>query len=84
MRTYNRYIIFLVLAFSVVNTLMAFMGQERLEIYFTVNLIAYLIISLLYAYLNPRAKKVMNRMWLGLFGGFMVLVVIRVAEILGW
>lgn len=83
MRTYNRYIIILVLAFSAVNTLMAFMGQDKLEVYFTVNLIAYLIISLLYAYLNPRAKKVLSKMWMGLFGGFVVLVVIRVAEILG-
>ncbi|MCD6358560.1 MAG: hypothetical protein J7L90_01195 [Dehalococcoidia bacterium] len=63
---------------------MAAMGQDDIGIYFTVNLIVYLIISLLYVQLNPRARKVLSKMWMGLFAGFMVLVVIRVAEILGW
>ena len=62
---------------------MAAFGQSDLEIYFTANLIAYLVISLLYRYLNPRARKLLSTMGMVLFGGFMVIVIIKVMEILG-
>lgn len=71
------------MASAVINTVMAAVGQNSLEVYFTVNLIAYLIISLLYVHLNPRAKKLLSRTGVVLFGGFLVIVAIKVMEILG-
>lgn len=56
MRIYNKYIISLVLASSLINICLAFFGQEDLGMYFIINIIAYLIITLLYIYLNPRAR----------------------------
>ena len=83
MRIYNRYIISLVATSAVINTMLAALGQDDLGVYFTVNLIAYLVIGLLYVHFNPRAKGLLTSTWVVLFGGFMVIVAIKVMEILG-
>ncbi len=82
MRIYNKYIVSLALAAGLVNTLLAFLGQDDLGVYFTINIIAYLVITLLYVYLNPRAKRVLNTIGLVLFAGFIVIVVLNVMEII--
>ncbi len=82
MRIYNKYVISLVLASGLINTLLAFFGQDDLTIYFTVNIIAYLVITMLYVYLNPRARRALNTAGVVLFGGFMVIVVTKVIDIL--
>lgn len=82
MRIYNKYIISLVLASCFINVLLAFYGQNDLVIYFVINVLAYLVITLLYVYLNPRARSVLNTIGIVFFAGFMVTVGIKVAEIL--
>ena len=82
MRTYNRYIIYLALAVCLANTLLAFLGQNDLVVYFTVNVLTYLVITLLYSYLNPGAKKALNTMGVVLFAGFIVVVSLKVIGIL--
>ena len=82
MRIYNKYVISLALAAGLINTLLAFVGQNNLEIYAIINIIAYLVITLLYVYLNPRARKALNSISTILFAGFMVIMVIKVIEIL--
>ncbi len=82
MRIYNKYVVSLVLASGLINTLLAFFGQNDLTIYFTVNIIAYLAITLLYVYLNPRARRALNTVSAALFAGFMVIVVLKVIEVL--
>lgn len=62
--------------------MLAFWGQNDLEIYFTVNIISYLIITLLYVYLNPKAKRALNTISFVLFGGFMVIVAMKVMQII--
>ena len=83
MRIYNKYIISLVLAFGAVNSVLAAMGQENLGIYFTTSIIVYLVISLLYVYLNPRARRLLSMMGGVLFGGFLVIVIVSVMGVLG-
>jgi uncharacterized membrane protein YgdD (TMEM256/DUF423 family) len=82
LRIYNKYIVSLALAAGLVNSLLAFFGQNDLKIYFIVNVIAYLIISLLYAYLNPRARRALNTIGIVLFAGFMVIIAFEVMGIL--
>ena len=82
MRIYNKYIVSLALASGLINTLLAFLGQNDLGNYFVINVIAYLVITLLYAYLNPRARKALNSLGVVLFAGFMVITVLKVMEIL--
>jgi len=82
LRIYNKYIITITLAAGLVNTLLAAFGQNDLSIYFTVNTIVYLVITLLYVYLNPRARGALNTISVVLFAGFMVIVALNVMEII--
>lgn len=82
MRIYNKYIMVLALSSCLVNSLLAFWGQNDLSIYFTINIIAYLAITVLYVHLNPRARRALNGIGVVLFGGFMVIVALKVMEIL--
>ena len=82
MRIYNKYIVILALSSCLINSLLAFWGQGDLTIYFIINIMAYLVITLLYVYLNPRARRALNTAGVVLFGGFMVTVVTKVIEIL--
>ena len=82
MRIYNKYIVSLAIAACLVNTLLAFLGQDDLGVYFTINIIAYLVITLLYVYLNPRARRALNTISVVLFAGFMVIVALNVMEII--
>jgi len=82
LRIYNKYVVSLALASCLINTLLAFFGQNDLEMYFTINIIAYLVITLLYVYLNPRARRALNSVGAVLFASFMVIVVLKVMGIL--
>jgi hypothetical protein len=82
LRIYNKYIVCLALASCLINIILAFFGQDNIEIYFVINILVYLIITLLYVYLNPRARRALNSIGIILFAGFMVIVTIKVIEIL--
>ena len=82
MRIYNKYIVSLALASGLINTSLAFLGQNDLGIYFIINVIAYLVITLLYAYFNPRARRALNTVGGVLFAGFVVIIVLKAMEIL--
>ena len=82
MRIFNRLVISLAIAFGVLNTVMAFTGQKDISVYFIVDAIAFLVITLLYTYLNPRARGGLNAVSGVVFAGFLVIVVLKVIEIL--
>ena len=82
MRIYNNYVLSLALATCLLNTLAAFLGRDDLEFYFTINVIAYLLITIIYVYLNPRGKKALYAIGFALFGGLMIIVAFRVLEFL--
>ena len=82
MSIYNRYIISLVLTSCVINTALAFFRQNDLTLYFILNIIAFLAITLFYVYLNPRARRALNTIGVVFFAGFMVVVVLKITEIL--
>ena len=82
MRIFNRLILALVISFGVLNTVMAFMGQKDISVYFIVDAIAFLVITLLYTYLNQRARGALNAVSGVVFTGFLVIVVLKVIEIL--
>jgi len=82
LRIYNRYILYLAIATGVVNVALGFAGQKDLSVYFAINVIAYLVITLLYVYLNPRARRALDTIGYMLFSGFLVIVAIKVVGIL--
>ena len=81
MRIYNIYIISLAVAAGVINIVLAFTGQGDLSVYFIINIIAYLVLTLLYVYLNPRARRALNTIAAVFFAGFVVVVALKVVEI---
>ena len=81
MRIYNKYVISLALACCVINAALAFFNQNDLGLYLVINIIAYLVITLLYVYLNPRARRALGSVSVVLFGGIVVVVVLKVMEI---
>ena len=72
----------LVLVACLVNTIMAFMGQNDLTLYFIINTVSFLIVTLLFTMLNPRARKTLNIVGAVFFSGFMVIVLIEVIDII--
>jgi len=81
-RIYNQYIITLTLVSGLINISLAFFGQNSLDIYFSINIIAFLVITLVHIFLNPRARKALNTIGAVLFVGFVVVVSLKVIEIL--
>jgi hypothetical protein len=71
-----------VIAFGVANTVMGFTGQTDLSVYYIVDAIVFLVITLLYVYLNPRTRGALNAVSAIVFAGFLVVVILKVIEIL--
>ena len=82
MRIYNRYLLVLAAAFTLSTTLLAAYGQDKLDAYFTVYVIEYLVVTLLFVYLDPRTRRLLDGLGYMLFGGFLVIVLFKVLEIL--
>jgi Ca2+/Na+ antiporter len=82
MRLYNRYLMVLAAVFTLGTTILAAYGQTHLDAYFTAYVIEYLIVTLLFVYLDRRARRLLDGLGYALFGGFLVIVLFKVMEIL--
>lgn len=82
MRIYNKLILTIALVLGLIDVCLAAVGQNNIEIYFVANAIAFLVITLLYTYFNPRARSALNTVSAVIFAGFLVIVVIKVMDIL--
>ncbi|MFQ5873369.1 MAG: hypothetical protein ACE5JL_06170 [Dehalococcoidia bacterium] len=79
---YDRYIVSLALLLTLTTVILAAYGESRLDLYFTVYLIEALVLVELYVYFSPRARRGLNVVSAILLAGFIVIVVLAVAEIL--
>jgi hypothetical protein len=79
---YNRYIVSLALIFSLTSVVFALVAIANLDLCLTIYIIESLIVTELFIYLNPRAKR--NLIWVNviLFSLFILLVVAKIAEII--
>ena len=82
MRAYNRYILFLALLLLSTTIILSMAGENRLDLYFTIYIIESLVLNELYIYLNPKARRGLNRVSYMLFAGFPLIVALKVVEIL--
>ena len=83
MRIYNRYLLFLVLASCLIDVILAFTRQTDIAVYFTVLVIAYLIITVLFVYFSPKTRKALSLVSIVFLTGFMVVVVLKIMEVMG-
>ena len=81
MRIYNRYILLLVGAACIINTLLAFLEQQNLNLYFIVNTLVFLVITFLFTYMNPRARRTLTTVGSLFFAGFVIIIVIELVNI---
>jgi uncharacterized membrane protein YhhN len=82
LRIYNKLILTIALVFGIIDASLAAASQENIEIYFVANAIAFLVITLLYTYLNPRARGALTAVGSVIFAAFLVIVVIKIVDIL--
>ena len=82
MRMYDRYLVTLALLFAATTVVLAAYNQHRIDLYFSVYLIEYLVATLLFAYLSQRAHRLLNAMGYILFVGFLAIIGMKVATIL--
>jgi hypothetical protein len=82
LRIYNRYLLFLVLASCLIDVILAFTRQIDIAVYFTVLVIAYLIITVLFVYFSPKTRKALSLVSIVFLAGFMVVVVLKIMEVM--
>ena len=82
MRTYDRYLVTLALLFTSTTVVLAAYNQHRIDLYFSLYLIEYLVVTLLFGYLRQGARRLLNVMGYILFAGFLGIVGMKVATIL--
>jgi hypothetical protein len=82
MRLYNRYLVTLALLFTGSTVLMAAYGQEQFSIYFSVYLIEYLAVTLIFSSLRPKAKQFLNVGGIVLFAGFLGVAGMKIVTLL--
>ncbi len=82
MTLYNRYLFTIATLFTVSTSVLASYGQNKLDAYFTVYVIEYLVVTLLFVSFAPRARRLLDGMGYVLFGGFLVIVAFKVNAIL--
>jgi hypothetical protein len=81
MRLYNRYLTTLALLFTGTAVLFAVYNQQQISIYFSIYVVEYLALTLLFTSLHPRARGLINLVGYILFAGFLGVITLRAAII---
>jgi len=82
MRFHERYLLSLASAFALATFVLALFNEVQLDLYVSVYIIAYFIITLLHSPLKPRPSRALDFIGYGLFVVFAVIVAMRVYAIL--
>ncbi len=82
MKIYNSYILLVALLLLLTTVILVAMGQNSLDIYYTIYVIEALIVTELYVYFNAKARRGLNFVSAILFGGFFFIVTLEVIRIL--
>ena len=82
MKIYNSYILIIALLLLLTTVILVAVGQNSLDIVYTVYIIEALIVTELYVYFNTKARRGLNLVSAILFGGFLFIVSLEVIKIL--
>ena len=83
MKIYNSYILIVAALLLLTTVILAAMGQEALDVYYTIYIIEALVVTELYVFLNPKARRGLSLISAILFSGFLFVVSLEVIKILG-
>ena len=81
MKIYNSYILIIAVLLLLTTVILVAMGQNSLDIYYSVYIIEALIVTELYVYFNAKARRGLTMVSTILFGGFLVIVSLQVIKI---
>lgn len=82
MRISERYVILLTLAYMLTTATLSAYSEKRLDLYVSLYIVEYFILTLLHSPLNPKAKKIIDITGYALFTVFIIIVAMKVIEIL--
>ena len=82
MKIYNNYILAVALVLLLTTIALIALGQNSLDIYYTIYMVEALIITELYAYLNVKARRGLTFISIMLLAGFVSVLCLQVIKIL--
>jgi len=82
MKIYNNYIVTIAILLLLTTVILVAMGQNALDVYYSVYIIEVLVVTELYVYFNAKARRGLSLVSVILFGGFVVIVSLQVIRIL--
>ncbi len=82
MRIQDRYMLSLAATYTATNFILSFYATT-LDLYASVFIVEYFIVTLLHSPLNPKTQKITNRHSYILFSVFHVIVTLKVLQIIG-
>ena len=82
MKIYNRYILTVALVLLLTTVILIAMGQNSLDIYYTIYVVEALFVTELYVYFNNKARRGLTYVSTMLFGGFVIALCLQVFKIL--
>jgi hypothetical protein len=82
MRLNERYIFSMAVAYALTTAIMAAFNEDRLDLYLSVYIIEYFILTLLHSPLKPKAGRILDSTGYALFVVFVIIVSLKVWEIL--
>ena len=82
MKIYNTYILIIAILLLLTTVILVALGQNSLDIFYTIYIIEALIVTELYVYFNTKARRGLNLVSAILFGGFLFIVSLEVIRIL--
>ncbi|MCH8864721.1 MAG: hypothetical protein IIB13_05100 [Chloroflexi bacterium] len=82
MRIYNNYILTVALLLLVTTPILVAMGQNSLEVFYTVFIIEALVVTELYVYLSGKVRRQLNLVSVILFGNFSLIVLANIVKLL--
>ena len=82
MKIYNSYILIITLLLLLTTVILTAMGQNSLEVYYTIYIIEALVVTEMYVYLNARVRRGLNLVSAVLFGGFLFVLSLAIIKAL--
>ena len=82
MKIYNSYILITAFLLLLTTVILIFIGQNSLDIYFTIYVIEALAITELYVYFNTKARRGLAFVSTMLFGGFLVILIMQLINMM--
>jgi len=82
LKLYNRYILTVALILLLTTVILIGLGQNALDVYFSVYIIEALLVTEIYAYFNNKARRGLSYVSTILFGGFLITLCLQIVRIL--